>query len=71
MSLVGEQLKPSEEATLAGFFKKDGPCIVEPEVSSPFKMNGAATNEPGPNGLGPCLEAEVEPINKGKWKKNC
>ena len=71
LSLVGEQLNPGEEAMSAGFFKKDGPCIVEPKVSSPFKMNGAATNEPGPNSLGPCLEAEVEPISKGKWKKNC
>ena len=38
-------------------------------MSSPIKMNGVATNEPSPNGLGPCLEAEVEPISKGKWKK--
>ena len=30
LSLVGEQLKPGEEATSASFLKKDGPCIVEP-----------------------------------------
>ena len=66
LSLVGEQLKPGEEATSAGFFKKDGPCIVEPEVSNLTKMKGAATNESSLNGLGHCLDAEVEPISKGK-----
>ena len=38
-------------------------------MSSAIKMNGVATNEPSPNGFGPYLEAEVEPISKGKWKK--
>ena len=30
LSLVGEQLKPGEEAMSASFLKKDGPCIVKP-----------------------------------------
>ena len=50
-------------------FKKGGPCIIEPEVSNPVKVNEEATNEPILNSLGPFLEAEVEPISKGKWKK--
>ena len=69
LSLAREQLKPGEEAMSADIFKKGGPCIIEPEVSSPVKVNEEATNEPVLNGLGPCLEAKVEPISKGKWKK--
>ena len=69
MSLVGEQLKLGEEAMSTDIFKKGGPCIIEPEVSSPVKVNEEATNEPILNSLGPFLEAEVEPISKGKWKK--
>ena len=69
MSLVGEQLKLGEEAMSIDIFKKGRPCIIEPEVSSPVKVNEEATNEPILNSLGPFLEAEVEPISKGKWKK--
>ena len=69
LSLAGEQLKPGEEAMLANIFKKGGPCIIEPGVSSPVKVNEEAINDPVLNVLGPCLEAKVEPISKGKWKK--
>ena len=68
MSLVGEQLKLGEEAMSTDIFKKGRPCIIEPEVSSPVKVNEEATNEPILNSLGPFL-VEVEPISKGKWKK--
>ena len=66
MSLVGEQLKPGEEAMSADIFKKGGPCIIKPEVSSPVKVNEEAVNESVLNSLGPCLEAKVEPMSKGK-----
>ena len=69
MSLVGEQLKLGEEAMSTDIFKKGGPCIIEPGVSSPVKVNEEVINDPVLNVLGPCLEAKVEPISKGKWKK--
>ena len=67
-SLVGEQLKPGDEAR-SDYFKKDGPCNIEPEMASPVKANKEAIKDPSLNGLGPNLEAEKEPISKGKWKK--
>nr|POE45183.1 hypothetical protein CFP56_25319 [Quercus suber] len=66
LSLVGEQLKLGEEAMSNDIFKKGGPCNIEPEVSSPVKVNKEVTKEPILNGLSPSLEAEIESISRGK-----
>nr|POE45184.1 hypothetical protein CFP56_25320 [Quercus suber] len=66
LSLVGEQLKLGEEAMSNDIFKRGGPCNIKPEVSSPVKVNKEVTKEPILNGLGPSLEAEIEPISRGK-----
>ena len=69
ISLAGGLSKPWEDAMSIDTFKNVGPCSEGPEMSSPIKAINETHKECHPSGMGLSLEAENEPIIRGKWKK--